>query len=163
MNIFGRLIFFASCICCTKPAPVPAPIFSSQIYYKTQGGADLLNPQTSGYFSKDGIKVLDVSISGNGALVNSPSSFNTYTNLTCSGYVCQPDNTGMYSIQFVVRPTNELKEALIQLNSSVTDTLTYQIVSATPQSGYAVNKVSYKGQVIWSKGSPTPASITIVK
>ena len=142
---------------CTKPSPTPAPVFSAELYYKTQNGADLLNAQTPGYFNKDGIKVFDTQVNGSGVLVNSPSG-----NL-CSGYLCQPDNTGFYSIQFVVRPTNELRGAVVQLSSSVMDTLTYQIISATPQSGYAVNKVSYKGQVIWSRGMPTPVSITIVK
>jgi len=142
---------------------MPAPIFTAQIYYKTRSGADLLDPQSSGYFNRDGIKVFDVFINSSGVEMNTPSSFNTYGSSACAGYVCEPYNKGLYSIQFVVRPQNELRKELIQLNSSITDTLVYQIISATPQVGYAVNKIFYKDQLVWSRGMPAPAAITIVK
>jgi hypothetical protein len=159
-----RWLIFGICIGC-KVSPIPAPPFTAVVYYKSQGGADLLNPQTSGYFDKDGIRVLDVFTNAKGVSLTIPSHLNDYEPSPCSSYVCQPDATGFYSVQFVVNTLNNVTKELIQLNTSVTDTLTYQTTSAAPEIGYLVNKIFYKGQVVWTTGTDKVPSavITIVK
>jgi hypothetical protein len=143
------------CICCSHPGPGPVSIRIVQVYYKTSNGSDLLNPKTPGHI--DTVKAFDLMVNG----TSNPSLFNTYGPSQCSDYFCQPHDSGDYSVQFALRATTELKGAIIQAGS-FTDTLTYQIISAAPYTGYVVNSVSYKGQVVVAK-EENPILITFVK
>ena len=142
---------------CSKPAPTPAPLFAAHIFYKSSSGDDLLNPQTSGGINGSNVKVYDL-ISNNGSQTEQPAKIDE---TACGNYVCGPDNNGHYYVQFLFRPSLDNLGEIIQLTSTAADTLLYQIGSASPQAGYVVKEVTYRGNAVWSRGAPTPASITI--
>lgn len=159
------LICYCICIACSKPV-TPAPVFSAQIFYKNQTGADLLNPQTSGAFSKDAVQVHDL-VNANGTQVLKTSIFDTSD---CNSFVCQcrtgsceESHIGEYHIQYYFHPLPSNLGTVIQVSPSVVDTLNYKIIAGTSNSGYLVDEVTYKGQVVWSAKTNSTHSITIVK
>jgi len=131
---------------------VPAPSFYVHLYYKTQNGADLLNPNTAGHYSE--VQVVDL-VTKNGVLTEVSTPIDS-----CANYVCQSAKSGLYYVQFHPEPT--YKGTVIHAGSN-NDTLTY--VTVPMNSSYGIGKVLFKGQTIWSAPQKftTSVSITIVK
>ncbi len=148
LNVLSLII-----VGCVKPAPYPPPGFSLQLYYKTQSGADLLNPSVTGHFNKDSIMVLSRTIE-NGVQIEAPARMDS-----CTTYLCGPDNKGLYYIQFLpsVNYINSQKYngSIIHLNSKTIDTLMYEPIAMN--SGFGINKVLYKNNVVWT-WNPNPSA-----
>lgn len=134
-----------------------APSFFIHLYYKTQNGDDLLNPVTNGNYSKDGIQITDI-VTKNGVATEVTTPVDS-----CDNYVCQSAKTNLYYIQF--SPDRYYGGTLIHHGSAI-DTLEYSKLQLTGMYGYVIDRVLYRGQILWSRSPSKPynnLSVTIIK
>ncbi len=160
MRVFSKIFFFVLLVAlgCNSPAPTPAPMFAAIVYYRNLSGDDLLNPSNHGSFSKENVMVYDL-ISGSGGSEKKAAN----QSIECDSYVCKSGTSGNYAVEFSFNPMPTYVGTLLKPDPTLSDTLVYQIISASPQSGYSVKQVSFKGQVVWSTDMPRPAVITIIR
>jgi hypothetical protein len=150
-------IFIASILVmgCIKPCGCkPPPTTHFYFFYKSSSNPDLLNPQT-GIYNPSNVKVAEV-IEINGKV--------NQTEVTGIGGLYPSVNVSSKNTYFIdywssaPQNKNNLKMTLIQLNSSDTDTLTYEFNDPAINSP---TQVFYNKKPIWKKNDPF--EITILK
>lgn len=145
-------------VACQKNSLAPPPAFLSiTTFYKTPGGANLLDDGTANSFKKENIKVVS-DIEFNGQLKETIYDF---------GGVTFDSTTGNTCLEITV-PTNYQRTPLrtrVTLAPNLTDTLTYTYEQTAYQ--YCPDKIFYNKKLVWdirdTKSDGKWPTITIIK
>ncbi len=160
LPLISVFIWSALSYSCQHPVKDPPPAFIViSTFYKTNGGADLLNPGTPGSFKEQDLSIIS-KINFNGVIQD--ISYNT------NGVGIYQDANGFSYIELMV-PTNWGSKSplatYVKLSPSITDTVTYTFLS--PESPSIPDKIFYNKKLAWDIVNANVAGnwppITIIK